>query len=372
MPKILVIEDEAILRNEMSDWLMFEDYEVLNAENGIVGVEQAIQWVPDLIVCDIMMPELDGYGVFLEVHSNPLTARIPFVFVTARAAHDDIRYGMNLGADDYITKPFTRLQLLEAVQTQLKKTEQRERLHQDEVQQLKSALSLEHAQSMLKVKLVAMFSHDFRNPLAAILSSNNLVRDYASQINEERRLKHLNRIESSVHQLVQMLDDMLFIAQMESDSMHNKPVMVDIGEMIHDIVDEFRTIHGENYQIELTNEVSDSTLIDPRLLRQVASNLVSNAIKYSEAHSSVFISLTQNDSNYVFVVEDQGMGIEVEDQTHLFQTFKRGSNVGGVSGTGLGLAIVKRAVDMFGGTIFLESQVGVGTRVTVTIPVATA
>lgn len=369
MPKVLIIEDEAILRNEMTDWLMFEDYQVLNAENGMIGVKHAIQWVPDLIVCDIMMPELDGYGVFLEVHSNPMTARIPFIFVTARASHDDIRSGMNLGADDYITKPFTRLQLLEAVQTQLKKSAMREQLHNEEVQQLKEALTQEHSQSLLKVKLVAMFSHDFRNPLAAILSSNNLVRDYASQINEERRLKHLNRIESSVHQLVQMLDDMLFIAQMESASIEYKPTMVDIGEQIAEIVDEFRTIHDENYQIEYANEVSDSVVADVRLLRQVASNLISNAIKYSPPHSMIFVSLTRQDDNYLFTVEDQGVGIEPEDQATLFEAFKRGSNVGNISGTGLGLAIVKRAVDLFGGQIYMESQVGQGTRMTVTIPV---
>ncbi len=372
MPKVLVIEDEAILRNEITDWLMFEDYQVLSAENGMVGVKHAIQWVPDLIVCDIMMPELDGYGVFLEVHSNPMTARIPFIFVTARAAHDDIRYGMTLGADDYITKPFTRLQLLEAVQSQLKKSEQREQLHSDEVQYLKEALSQEHTRSLLKVKLVAMFSHDFRNPLAAILSSNNLVRDYAAQINEERRLKHLNRIESSVHQLMQMLDDMLFIAQIESDSMHYEPTMVDIGETVLDIVDEFRTIHDENYQIEYANEVSDSAVADSRLLRQVASNLISNAIKYSAPHSMVYVSLKRNDGNYIFTVEDQGVGIEAEDQVHLFEAFKRGSNVGSITGTGLGLAIVKRAVDLFGGSVFLESHIGQGTRVAVTIPIVHA
>lgn len=369
MTKILVIEDETILRSEMSDWLMFEDYQVISAENGVIGVKQAIQWLPDLIICDIMMPELDGYGVFLEVHSNPLTARIPFIFVTARAAHDDVRYGMNLGADDYITKPFTRVQLLEAVQTQLSKTVMREQVYRQEIQQLQQALTNEHKQSMLKVKLIAMFSHDFRNPLASILSSNSLVRDYASKINEERRLVHLNRIESSVHQLTQMLDDMLFIAQMESDSMTFQPELVDLNDCLVTIVDEFRTIHEENYHIEYSALTNEATWADVRLVRQVASNLISNAIKYSPTHSTVYVKLDRVEQHYHLVVEDQGIGISQADIDHLFEAFKRGSNVGSVSGTGLGLAIVKRAVDLFKGRITIESEVGKGTRMTVAIPI---
>ncbi len=372
MVKILVIEDEPILRNEMVDWLIFEDYQVISAENGIEGSTQAIQWLPDLIVCDITMPELDGYGVFLEVHSNPLTARIPFIFVTARAAHDDIRYGMNLGADDYITKPFSRVQLLDAVKSQLEKHIVREQLHYQQIQQLQDALMQEHQQSLLKVKLVAMFSHDFRNPLATILSSNNLVRDYATQINEEHRLKHLNRIEASVVQLTQMLDDMLFIAQVESGNLDFHPALIDITDCFQTVVDEFRMIQGENYEIEYESLVSDSVLADVRLLRQIANNLISNAIKYSPPHSTIKIQLSQQGDAFLFTVEDQGVGISETDQQDLFEAFKRGSNVGQVTGTGLGLAIVKRAVDILGGSIHLQSQIEQGTTVTVSIPAVQA
>ena len=101
LAKILVIDDETILRTEMMDWLTFEGYEVMGVENGLAGVKEAAQWLPDLIVCDVTMPYLDGFGVLLEVHSNPAMTQIPFIFVTARATHEDIRHGMNLGADDY-------------------------------------------------------------------------------------------------------------------------------------------------------------------------------------------------------------------------------------------------------------------------------
>lgn len=121
MTKILVIEDESLLRTEVLDWLTFEGYTSIGAEDGIAGVEAAFRTMPDLIISDITMPKLDGYGVLLELHSNPVTSRIPFIFVTARAAHEDVRKGMSAGADDYITKPFTRRELLEAVESRLQK-----------------------------------------------------------------------------------------------------------------------------------------------------------------------------------------------------------------------------------------------------------
>src|SRR5579871_5170745 len=117
MTKILVIEDDAELLNEVIDWLTFEDYEVLSAPDGVVGVEYATRLLPDLIISDITMPQLDGYGVLVEVRSNPATATTPFIFITARASHEDIRQGMTLGADDYVTKPFTRRELLQTVQS---------------------------------------------------------------------------------------------------------------------------------------------------------------------------------------------------------------------------------------------------------------
>src|SRR5687768_634463 len=177
MTKILVIDDEAILRTEVVEWLTLEGYEAASAADGMEGINEAFHYLPDLIVCDITMPILDGYGVLLELRSNPTTAHIPFIFVTARAAYEDVRQGMDLGADDYITKPFTRLELLQAIQTRLAKKSVQEHHQQQQVEQWQQAFEQEREQRLLKSKLVAMFSHDFRNPLASIISSNTLLRD---------------------------------------------------------------------------------------------------------------------------------------------------------------------------------------------------
>lgn len=371
MPTILVIEDESLLRAEVAEWLMFEGYAAITAEDGVDGVEKALQHQPDLIVCDIMMPRLDGYGVLLEIRSNRLTVDIPFVFLTARAAHDDIRAGMNQGADDYLTKPFTRVELLQAIQSRLETTATRRLKAKDEIESLRAELEKEHEQRLIKGKLVGMFSHDFRNPLATILSSINLLRDYADRMDEKRRLAHMNRVDASVRQLLHMLDDMLIITQMEAGKLEYKPELLGVEQFFQHIVEEFQIIHAETHTFRMESRFSDPMMADPRLLRQIAANLISNAVKYSPQGSEVGISLGYLRGQFIFSVQDQGIGVPEEDQSELFSVFHRGSNVGNITGTGLGLTIVKQAVDLHNGTIQFESTIGQGTKVTVLIPFTT-
>jgi two-component system, sensor histidine kinase and response regulator len=368
MMKILIIEDEDMLRGEVVEWLTFEGYEVFSAKDGVAGLECSFGVLPDLIVCDIMMPRLDGYGVLLEMRSNPETATIPFIFMTAKVTPEDIRRGMVLGADDYLTKPFERLDLLQSIQTRLAKKAMLKQSHQHDVEQLQTALEQEHEQRLLKAKMVAMFSHDFRNPLTNIMTSISLVRDYADRLGEQGRLKHLNRAEASVRQLMQMLDDMLVVSQMETGNLDFKPEQLNIEAFIQRMVEEFQTLHGETHPLIFESRFNGTTMVDPHLLHQIATNLISNAIKYSPKASEVGVSLERRNEQVVLTVQDQGIGIPETDQLRLFNTFQRASNVGDVRGTGLGLAIVKQAVDLHRGSVHLESKVGVGTTVTVCIP----
>jgi DNA-binding NarL/FixJ family response regulator len=124
MKKILVIEDEPEMRRNLLTILRLEGYAVVGAENGRTGVELAQKNRPDLVVCDVMMPELDGYGVLRELRADPALERLPFIFLTAKGERPDVRAGMNLGADDYLTKPVAKADLLEAVSARLKRAEQ--------------------------------------------------------------------------------------------------------------------------------------------------------------------------------------------------------------------------------------------------------
>jgi DNA-binding response OmpR family regulator len=124
MTKILVIEDEETVRENILELLDAEGFEALSAENGRIGLDLAQQQLPDLILCDVRMPELDGYGVLTALRSEAETAMIPFMFLTAKAAKTDLSYGLELGANAYITKPFTLTELLDAIAAQIEKTQQ--------------------------------------------------------------------------------------------------------------------------------------------------------------------------------------------------------------------------------------------------------
>ena len=123
MKKILVIEDEPEMRRNITTLLRYYDYAPVAAENGRLGIEAARREIPDLILCDVMMPELDGYGVLQAVQSDASLAGIPFIFLTAKGEKDDLRSGMNLGADDYLTKPVANADLVEAIEARLRRTE---------------------------------------------------------------------------------------------------------------------------------------------------------------------------------------------------------------------------------------------------------
>lgn len=124
MKRILVIEDEPEMRRNLAALLRYHDYEPLAAENGRVGLEVARRAKPDLILCDVMMPEMDGYAVLKELQADAALARVPFIFLTAKGEKDDLRSGMNLGADDYLTKPVANAELIQAIATRLRRSEQ--------------------------------------------------------------------------------------------------------------------------------------------------------------------------------------------------------------------------------------------------------
>jgi signal transduction histidine kinase len=225
-----------------------------------------------------------------------------------------------------------------------------------------------------------MFSHDFRNPLTAIRMTNKLLSLYGERMDLQRRLAHMERIEVSVRLLTQMLDDILLVAQKETEQLIFKPEPLDFSELLQQIIEEFRVVSRETHQISFESHFSQTMLADPRLLRQVASNLISNAVKYSPQGQEVLVSLegregeprqveSKANESCVLTVQDHGIGISAADQARLFNIFQRGGNVGDISGTGLGLAIVKQAVQLHGGSIALESQLGAGSTFQVMIPV---
>lgn len=217
MTKILVIEDEDQIREEVLDWLQFEGYMAQGAANGRVGLALIQNDIPDLILCDIAMPEINGYEVLLELRSNPQTMAIPFIFLTAAADRESMRTGMQCGADDYITKPFTHPEVLGTIQARLERRKMQEHEMQQQIEFLEHALSHEQEENLFKSRLVSALSHDFRNPLSLILIASNMLRNHVDRLSPERKQLSLDRIDEAVHELTSMLDEMLSMAKRTSE-----------------------------------------------------------------------------------------------------------------------------------------------------------
>jgi len=319
----MVIEDEAPIREEVMDWLQFEGHTVIGAEGGHQAIEAITHDPPEIILCDIFMPEMDGYAVLIEVRSNPTLANIPFVFLSAAASHEAVRYGMDLGADDYLTKPFTHAELLRAIESRLNKHYTQNQLMNARLEGLVNALETEREKRILKTRLVAMFSHDFRTPLAAILSSVELIRYYEAKMTAERKAMHLDRIEGSVQMLMLMLDDMLLVAQLESGSFQYHPERLEMGALVTEALDEFRAVYGDSRQILLEADQECWVNVDRRLFRQILTNLTGNAIKYSPYESPVVVHVRQQGDQVDLIVEDHGIGIPEADLNTIFEPFHR-------------------------------------------------
>lgn len=211
MKKILVIEDDVSVGTNILEILQSGGFEVIIAEHGESGVELAKQHLPDLIICDIMMPGLDGYGVLTALREEPTTAMIPFVFLTAKTTRDDLRQGMNLGADDYITKPFRRTELLDAVTARLDK---HSLLWQQYAAQYKRAKELQHKLQELEIlnetqnRLLKEFIDKLRNPLTNINMAIHMLKSMPAGVKRDRYLEILQEEFAQEIQLLNQFSDL--------------------------------------------------------------------------------------------------------------------------------------------------------------------
>ena len=233
------------------------------------------------------------------------------------------------------------------------------------------ALEKERELNELKSRIVATVSHEYRTPLTTILSSTEMLQQYGYRWTEEKKQKHFQRIQASVKYLTKLVNDVLFVNQAEAESLEFNPVPLDVEQVAFRLVEEFHHQSVGQHTISFECQgVSTNLLLDERLIESMLRNLLSNAIKYSPQGSQVLFELVLERDAVVFRISDQGIGIPSADQTKLFNAFFRGSNVGTTPGVGLGLLIVKECVDLHGGEIVVESRVGVGTKFTVTLPLA--
>ncbi len=234
---------------------------------------------------------------------------------------------------------------------------------------LRQALAREKELGELKSRFVSVASHEFRTPLATILASAETLLAYRTRLTPEQGERRLHRIVEQVEHLRTIIDDVLQYSRIEAGRYQFKPEPMDLAALAREIVDEFSSHPETTHSVQFTCGQEPLMLAaDHNLLRQVITNLISNAIKYSPAAATVYIHLNRTADEISLCVRDEGIGIAEADQKHLFEPFYRATNVSGIAGTGLGLAITREAVELHGGRITVQSALGVGTTVCFSIP----
>jgi len=388
---ILVVDDNPTNLEILDHALTQEGYKVRIEAEGLNVIKQARLSIPDLILLDIMLPDLNGFEVCKQLKADPLTEGIPIIFMTALADPVDKIKGLNLGAVDYITKPFQKEELLARVRghVQLRQLNKTLELQNQQLIELKNelenrvaertaelsqALEKEKELNQLKSRFITMASHEFRTPLAIISSSSGILQNFSDRLSEKRKQEHLETIQNTIKHIIQVLDDVLMINQAEAEKIEVKLEPLDIIKFCRHLKEEIEASfisHEIDFYIDLGDEIFNNyqlVLVDKKLLRQIITNLLTNAIKYSPDHNLVNFSLSRKDNQLILKISDYGIGIPPSDQVHLFEYFQRGSNVGTLPGTGLGLSIVKKCVDLHQGEITLDSELGKGTVFTVILP----
>ncbi len=233
---------------------------------------------------------------------------------------------------------------------------------------LAKALAAEQELGELKSRFVSMASHEFRTPLTAVLTSASLIEKYPATEQQDKRMRHLERIRQSVNHLNDILEEFLSVGRIEEGKMLACPAPISLAALLPETVADVQGLRKPGQTIVAEVDAPETIWLDGSLLRKILVNLLSNALKYSGANSEVKVRAIGAGGQLTLTVQDHGMGISADDQEHLFERFFRARNVTTVPGTGLGLYIIGRYLELMGGTIALRSTLDVGTTVTISVP----
>ncbi len=363
MKKILVIEDEEQIRDNIQEILELEEFETIAASNGLVGIQLANSQNPDLIVCDVMMPELDGYEVLTALRRNVATATIPLIFLTAKADKSDLRQGMELGADDYLTKPFTPAELLSAIFTRLEKQTAIVQQSETKLEKLRSSITLS-------------LPHEIHTPLHGILGLSDLLKSEANSIHPDEIIEIASDIYTSGKKLYELVQKFMLYAQLEVTATDPEQVQMLRRERTHSTKSAIEEValqkakqqHREaSLHLEIQNAIVQISEFN---LKKIAEELIDNAFKYSPVGTPIHIIGIQSSNVFLMSVIDYGRGMTAEQITNVgaYTQFER--KLYEQQGSGLGLIIAKRLAELHGGELTIKSLPGEQTIVRVALPLS--
>ena len=355
---ILVIEDESSIRDIITEMLEDENFEVSCAENGKQGLDLVHEKYPDLIICDVMMPLMHGYDVLSHLRSEEKTAIIPFIFLTAKADKSHLRIGMNLGADDYLTKPFTQSELIHAVHSRLDRQAGLNQHFNHKLEELRRGIS-------------SALPHELLSPVNGLVGLSEYLASKYDSIDPNELLEIAQLINKSAWRFDRVVQNTLLYTKLalaeEGQSILDLQETCDYTLLtIKDTAIAVTTNAKRHSDLKLTLE-NGHVCISMKNLRKIVEELVDNACKFSAPKTPIHILTYIQDDYFYLVVEDQGYGM-LPDQISEIGAYKNfTSQYSG--GFGLGLVIVQQLTELYRGECHITSIRNQGTRVEIKLPI---
>ena len=360
--KVLIVDDTEDVRLVIAESLSLYGFNALTAGDGRTGIEIAKQEQPDLIICDINMPQLDGYATLTALREEDSTATIPFIFLSGAADKLNMRRGMELGADDYLTKPFTHAELMAAVNTRLEKQAELQRQSDKKLNELRGNITL-------------ALPHELRTPLNGIMGLASLMMDDYAIMPPAEVLESARYIHESALRLHRLIENFLIFSQIELMASESKQIEISPSlapVAVEQSVPEWARAIAKRHKrdADLVLDVHPAKVLIPtENLQKIVEELVDNAFKFSELGKVVLVSAKIADNAFQFTVADKGRGMTAEQISNIAPHIQFERKTYEQQGAGLGLVIAKRLTELLGGQFSATSKPGVETVVRVTFPV---
>jgi len=357
MKKVLVIDDTQEIRMIISESLNLYGFSTLAADDGLTGIKIAREQSPDLIICDINMPNLDGYGTLTALREHEATATIPFIFLSGASDKINMRRGMELGADDYLTKPFTHKELMAAVNTRLEKQAEFQRHSEKKLDELRGNITL-------------ALPHELRTPLNGIMGLASLMMDDYANLPPEEVLESARYIHESALRLHRLIENFLVFSQIELMASESKKIEMSTvtPASVQEVVPEIARAVAARFKREADLKLAVGTgnvLIPAENLKKIVEELVDNAFKFSEAGKPVRVTSEVVNHTLTLSITDQGRGMTAEQISKIAPHIQFDRKTYEQQGAGLGLVISKRLTELLGGQFVIHSKPGVETTVRV-------
>ncbi len=343
MKTILIVEDNKEVRNEISDIFKMENFNVIEAENGMDGYLKGVHNLPDIIISDIMMPVLDGYKMYKEFKKHSMTEQIPIIFLSALSSDDDIRKGMNIGAEDYLTKPINPNDLIHATESRLKKYDK-----------------IEKRFDSVKTNITNILYHEINTPLNGIVGFSDFLRTQVDELSKNDIKKTANYIYKSSFRLNKLVKKYLIYSELKIKSATISGMKklrnceyINTEGIINKIINnkEFNK-RKDDFNVSV-QEVD--LKIEEYLFKFLIEELTDNAVKFSSDGNKIFINTFIDNNIYKIQIKNEGSGITKEQIMQINDFNQVNTKEYTQRGSGIGLSIVKLITDIYGNDFEVES-----------------